>query len=140
MILMIASLALIIALASCLGVLFLYQKQLHSKQQASKIFEELKELRIKLRDLRGQFAEAEDDMQRVGSRTDSYKPPEKAESPLHDENEVDEPDLAGSLWQDVIFLARQGVSADKISKDLNITRGEVDLILSLQKFDPKSEN
>jgi regulator of replication initiation timing len=44
-----------------------------------------------------------------------------------------------SLWQDVIFLAKQGLSADTIAKDLNITRGEVELILGLHHFKPKSE-
>ena len=42
-----------------------------------------------------------------------------------------------SLWHDVIYLAKQGLSADTIAKDLNITRGEVELILGLHNFKPK---
>lgn len=42
-----------------------------------------------------------------------------------------------SLWQDIIFLAKQGLSADTIARDLSITRGEVELILGLHKFKPE---
>lgn len=42
-----------------------------------------------------------------------------------------------NLWQDVIFLAKQGLAADTIARDLNITRGEVELILGLHNFKPK---
>lgn len=45
-----------------------------------------------------------------------------------------------SMWQDVLFLAKQGLSADTIARDLNITRGEVELILSLHKFQPDGED
>jgi hypothetical protein len=44
-----------------------------------------------------------------------------------------------NLWQDVIFLAKQGLSADTIARDLNITRGEVELILGLHNFKPKDD-
>lgn len=44
-----------------------------------------------------------------------------------------------SLWHDVIFLAKQGLSADTIARDLNITRGEVELILGLHNFKPKDD-
>ena len=45
-----------------------------------------------------------------------------------------------NLWHDVVFLARQGLTADKIARDLNITRGEVELILGLHNFKPREND
>lgn len=42
-----------------------------------------------------------------------------------------------NLWHDVVFLAKQGLAAETIARDLNITRGEVELILGLHNFKPK---
>ncbi len=40
--------------------------------------------------------------------------------------------------EDILFLARQGLSADTIARDLNIPCGEVELILDLERFSAKS--
>jgi uncharacterized coiled-coil protein SlyX len=40
--------------------------------------------------------------------------------------------------EDILFLARQGLSAETIARDLNIPRGEVELILDLERFSAKS--
>lgn len=44
-----------------------------------------------------------------------------------------------AVKEDVLFLARQGLNAGKIAKDLNIPKGEVELILDLDKFSAQEE-
>ncbi len=39
-----------------------------------------------------------------------------------------------AVKEDVLFLSRQGLSAERIARDLSIPRGEVELILDLAKF------
>jgi hypothetical protein len=43
-----------------------------------------------------------------------------------------------AVKEDVLFLARQGLSAEKIARELNIPRGEIELILDLERFGTKS--
>ncbi|HUX07363.1 MAG TPA: hypothetical protein VMX35_08625 [Acidobacteriota bacterium] len=40
--------------------------------------------------------------------------------------------------EDILFLARQGLSAETIARDLNIPSGEVELILDLERFNAGS--
>jgi DNA-binding NarL/FixJ family response regulator len=43
-----------------------------------------------------------------------------------------------NVKEDILFLARQGLSAETIARDLNIPCGEVELILDLERFSAKS--
>lgn len=63
-------------------------------------------------------------------------PMQRKSAPARSRSKQPEPEHE-SLWQDVIFLAKQGLTADTIARDLNITRGEVELILGLHNFKPR---
>jgi len=138
-----ALLATIIALGALWVAWMLWQRQSAVEKKLDTAFTEQHNLALKLKQLEQDHEKQE--TSRIAA--EMYSPTAVASSsepnpsvkkrptipktkPEHDENE------ASSLWQDVIFLAQQGVSADKIASDLNITRGEVDLILSLKNFKP----
>ena len=77
------------------------------------------------------------ELNKLKTRPEVIEKPQPVIEPPKPTTVKEEKQIDDSPWQDVIFLAKQGVGADKIARDLNITRGEVDLILGLHQFKPK---
>jgi len=42
-----------------------------------------------------------------------------------------------AVKEDILFLAQQGLSPETIARDLGVPRGEVELILDLERFGRK---
>ena len=123
--------AVLLALAAGLGVVALalairrlaerQQGLLHELEQVSaaqhRVLEQMHGLTHKQRVLADKVGEV------IGGATDVVEPRL-------------EPDQK-AIKEDVLLLAGQGLSADRIAKDLNFPLGEVELILDLDRFGGK---
>lgn len=132
--------ALVVAVAAAVFSYLVFRKREFTARQLQRIYDELKARSLEIQKLTRQVEIFKSRLPaEEGNELQTYsRPASRPPEPEKKEQKTDEEDVS-SLWQDVIFLARQGLSADKISRDLNITRGEVDLILSLENFDPEKD-
>ena len=134
--LILAILALLLAAVAACLIIVLWRRTAKLKIHQDGLYQEISALTIANKRLIDRIRAIENRAQPAFKKTEAMRKTgdtgnERAPRPSNEEQK--------NLWQDVIFLAKQGLSADTIARDLNITRGEVELILGLHNFKPKDE-
>jgi hypothetical protein len=134
--LILAIIAILLSVVAGGLALVLWKKTAKLKIHQDGLFQEISALTIANKRLIDRIRFLENRAQPAIKQTDPVRKTEetggeRAPRPSNEEQK--------NLWQDVIFLAKQGLSADTIARDLNITRGEVELILGLHNFKPKDD-
>jgi hypothetical protein len=132
-----ALIALFLATGALLAVAILWHRARQANVRQNGLFEELAALTLFNKNLINRIQKLEK-RAAVAPSVITQTAVTQAQKPEPLPNKSKEaPEETKSLWKDVIFLAKQGLSADTIARDLHITRGEVELILGLHNFKPK---
>ena len=134
------TIGILVALLAGAVALVVWRKLSSFNKQQNGIYEEISALAIANKRLIERIKSVEEKLAQKSTPVIEKRIPSRKIEPTETGTEQTKLEQK-SLWQDVLFLAKQGLSADTIARDLNITRGEVELILGLESFkaDKKTE-